>query len=174
MADKQIGKYIEEIEKNGLTYSNTLVWYQKSGFPSVRKRAYQNHCQYIAYGHKEIKNDYTFNFKSSKKMRNLLQFEGCVSFEYRGGSPGEYLGHPTQKPSKLFKHLIEISSNKEDIILDPFLGSGTTMKAAQELGRSCIGVELEYNYIKMIRKRCYGITFLDRTVNYDFPEVIQP
>jgi len=168
MSDRQIGKYIEEIKQSGLTYSNTLVWYQKSGFPSVRKRAYQSHCQYIAYGHKEIENAYTFNFKSSKEMRNLLEFEGCVSFEYKGGSPGEYLGHPTQKPSKLIKHLMEISSNKYETVLDPFIGSGTTMWVAQNLRRDCIGMELDPKYIEMTKKRCFTRTFLDREVKYDF------
>ena len=168
MSDRQIGEYINELQSEKLIYSNTLVWYQKSGFPSVRKRAYQSHCQYIAYGHKEVENsDYVFNFKSSPEMRNLLEFEGCVSFEYDGGSPGEYLGHPTQKPSKLISHLMEISSNKDDTVLDPFLGSGTTMFAAQNLRRNCIGIELDNKYVDMAMKRCFHRSFLDRKVKYN-------
>lgn len=172
MSDRQIGDYIKTVENLELTYSNTLVWFQTSGFPSVRKRSFQNHCQYIAFGHKEINEKYTFNFKNSKEMRNLLHFEGCVSFEYKGGSPGEYVGHPTQKPSKLFIHLIEISSNEKDVVLDPFLGSGTTMFACQNLKRSCIGVEISPDYCDLVKRRCFGRQFLDREVKYSF-EVVE-
>ena len=65
----------------------------------------------------------------------------------------EYFGHPTQKPKALIKYLIQSCSNENDIILDPFLGSGTTAKACEELNRRWVGAELEGEYITMINKR---------------------
>jgi DNA modification methylase len=65
----------------------------------------------------------------------------------------EYFGHPTQKPKALIKYLIQSCSNEGDIILDPFLGSGTTAKACEELNRRWLGAELEEDYISMINKR---------------------
>lgn len=61
--------------------------------------------------------------------------------------------HPTEKPLKLFKHLIEVSSNLGDIVFDPFLGSGTTAVGCMELGRNYIGVELNEEYYKMAETR---------------------
>jgi len=61
--------------------------------------------------------------------------------------------HPTQKPVKLFMQIIEKYSQPGDKILDPFLGSGTTMIAAQKTGRSCTGIEREAAYCEIARKR---------------------
>jgi len=76
--------------------------------------------------------------------------------------------HPTSKPVELIKRIIKTSTNKDDIIFDPFLGSGATLKAAQDTSRSCIGIELNHKYIKKIKQRCWGRQFLDRQVEYDF------
>jgi DNA modification methylase len=61
--------------------------------------------------------------------------------------------HPTEKPLKLFKHFIEISSNEGDVVFDPFLGSGTTAVGAIELNRKYIGVELSQEYFKVAQNR---------------------
>jgi len=61
--------------------------------------------------------------------------------------------HPTQKPLKLIKRLIEASSNQNNIILDPFMGSGTTAIASKLLNRNYIGFEIDENYIEQSNKR---------------------
>jgi len=62
--------------------------------------------------------------------------------------------HPTQKAIETIEFFINISSNKDEVVFDPFLGSGTTMKASQNRGRSCIGVELDDKYCDIIKNRC--------------------
>ena len=61
--------------------------------------------------------------------------------------------HPTEKPLELIKLLITKSSNEDDIILDPFLGSGTTAVACKQLNRNYIGIELSEEYCEIARKR---------------------
>jgi len=61
--------------------------------------------------------------------------------------------HPTQKPLKLFSYLVQTYSNPEQTILDPFMGSGTTLRAAKDLNRKCIGIELEEKYCEIAVKR---------------------
>ena len=61
--------------------------------------------------------------------------------------------HPTQKPLDLFAYLIRTYSNENDLILDPFLGSGTTAVAAKQLGRKFIGIEISEKYCKIARDR---------------------
>lgn len=61
--------------------------------------------------------------------------------------------HPSRKPIRLINELIELFTNKDDLIVDPFLGSGTTLIAAEKLGRRCIGAELDPEYCAHIIKR---------------------
>ena len=60
--------------------------------------------------------------------------------------------HPTQKPVKLFEYIIQDYPHS-DFILDPFLGSGTTLVAAKNLGRRAIGIEIEYKYCQIAEQR---------------------
>jgi site-specific DNA-methyltransferase (adenine-specific)/modification methylase len=61
--------------------------------------------------------------------------------------------HPTQKPEEMLKRIIVASSNKNDVVLDPFLGSGTTAVVAKQLGRQYIGIEKEEKYFEASKKR---------------------
>mgnify|MGYP001562625825 CR=1 FL=1 len=61
--------------------------------------------------------------------------------------------HPTQKPLELMKWIIENYANKDDLIFDPFLGSGTTAVAAKQLGRKYIGIEISEKYCEISRQR---------------------
>jgi len=65
----------------------------------------------------------------------------------------ERLGYPTQKPLALLERIISASSNPGDVVLDPFCGCGTAVDAAQQLGRSWIGIDVTYLAIDLIRKR---------------------
>ena len=68
-------------------------------------------------------------------------------------NPEGYKEHPTQKPLSLMKYCVNNYSNKNDLILDPFLGSGTTAVAAKELGRRFIGIEIEPKYVEIANRR---------------------
>ncbi|MCX6036179.1 MAG: DNA methyltransferase [Chloroflexi bacterium] len=65
----------------------------------------------------------------------------------------ERLGYPTQKPQALLERIIESSSKKGDLVLDPFCGCGTTVHAAQKLGRHWIGIDITYLAINLIKRR---------------------
>jgi len=65
----------------------------------------------------------------------------------------ERLGYPTQKPQTLLERIISASTNEEDLVLDPFCGCGTTIHAAQKLGRQWIGIDVTYLAINLIKRR---------------------
>ena len=65
----------------------------------------------------------------------------------------ERLGYPTQKPVALYERMIKASSNQHDIVLDPFAGSGTTLDAAESLGRKWIGIDIGDEAIEIIQTR---------------------
>ena len=67
------------------------------------------------------------------------------------------IGHVTPKPLEMIKNIIKHSSNKGDIVLDCFMGSGTTAVACKELGRNFIGIEKEQEYIDLSTKRINDI-----------------
>jgi len=87
---------------------------------------------------------------------NFSQQENVDVFRYpkpQSNFNKERRYHPTSKPLNLIKKLISPTTNEKDMVLDPFLGSGTTMKACLELNRNCIGVEIEPKYIQIAKKR---------------------
>ncbi|BAP96601.1 DNA methylase family protein [Mycobacteroides abscessus subsp. massiliense CCUG 48898 = JCM 15300] len=73
--------------------------------------------------------------------------------------------HTTQKPDGLIRSLIDLFSDAGELVLDPFVGSGTTLAAASYLGRQAIGVELEEKYCEIAAKRLSG-----QTMTFDFEE----
>jgi DNA modification methylase len=64
-----------------------------------------------------------------------------------------FTGHPSQKPIALIEELVKRYSKENDVIFDPFMGSGTTLRASKELGRWCIGIEIEEKYCEIAAKR---------------------
>lgn len=85
---------------------------------------------------------YIFNEKNGKK--------NVWKYFFR---EDKQIKHPTQKPIRLISDIIKASSNEGDIIIDPFLGSGTTAIAAHNTGRFFIGIEKEPKYVEIARKR---------------------
>jgi len=69
------------------------------------------------------------------------------------GASKEKCGHPSQKPLELIEKLILCSTEPKDIVLDPFLGSGTTALSAEKLGRNWIGIEKNPQYVQIAEKR---------------------
>ena len=66
---------------------------------------------------------------------------------------GEYLGYPIQKPVAILETFVKASSNKGDVVLDPFCGCGTTVHAAEKLGRQWIGIDVTHIAVQLIRRR---------------------
>ena len=67
---------------------------------------------------------------------------------------GFHFLHPTQKSERSYSYFMNILADGDDVILDPFLGSGTTAYCAKKLGRKCIGIEIEEKYCEIAAKRC--------------------
>lgn len=90
--------------------------------------------------------------------------DGKLTFNYENGQQPDYIilpicsgnertEHPTQKPLKAMYPFIEYFTNKDDLILDPFAGSGTTAVAARNLGRRFMVIEKEHRYVEIIHHR---------------------
>ncbi len=77
----------------------------------------------------------------------------CINLHAIEHSYPTGFGHPSPKPETLMRWLVEYGSDRGDIILDPFMGSGTTLRAAKDLGRKAIGIEIEEKYCEIAARR---------------------
>jgi len=77
------------------------------------------------------------------------------TFSITGGA--ERVNHPTQKPLSLISRIVETSTRENGVILDPFMGSGTSAVAAKRAGRHFIGIELSPEYCEIARKRVAAV-----------------
>jgi len=91
------------------------------------------------------------NRKPNKRKPAVLRFHSQTS--WKNGNPIKTYKHPTQKPIYLIRELILTCSNKNDLIMDSFMGSGTTAVACKQLGRDFIGFEISKEYCEIANNR---------------------
>jgi DNA modification methylase len=89
-----------------------------------------------------------------------------------GGSSGERLGYPTQKPEALLERIIRASSDEGDMVLDPFCGCGTAVATAQALNRRWIGIDITHLAIALVRHRL--VTAFDQHISKTFEVIGEP
>ena len=128
----------------GMRTRTIFTWHKTNPVPSFRKVNYLSACEYAWIGSKGD-SAWTFNFKQQKEMHNF--------FETPNKSSYGKTKHPTEKPESLINHLLEIHTNENDLVLDCFMGSGTTGVSCKTLNRDFIGIELDEKYFKMANDR---------------------
>jgi site-specific DNA-methyltransferase (adenine-specific) len=153
---------------------NRITWQREKGRGATHN--WKNSMEDIWFATVSPK-DFTFNVDNVKMRRKVIapyKVDGKPKdwFESEGGnfrdtfpsnfwddisvpywSMPENTDHPTQKPEKLIAKLILASSNPDDVVFDPFLGSGTTAVVAKKLGRQYVGIECEREYCAIAQKR---------------------
>ena len=125
--------------------------------PNFRGTRFTNAHETLIWASKNEKSKYTFNYQSLKCLNDDLQMRSTWNLPICSGkerlkSNGVKI-HSTQKPESLLHRIVLASSNKDDFILDPFLGSGTTAVVSKKLGRNYFGIEKEKNYFDAANKR---------------------
>lgn len=143
-----------DICDSGRVFREFITWYKIDGITPAREYYSTNYEQFAIFTKWMPR---TFNFiPVEAKSRNYGSernagsvWEHCkISSHHKEGTE-----HPTQKPEIFLKRFIETYSNEDDLILDPFLGSGTTAYCAKKLNRKCIGIEIEERYCEIAKKR---------------------
>jgi site-specific DNA-methyltransferase (adenine-specific) len=131
---------IQQWAHKNADYNNFGTWVKPNPMPSLTKRRFTWGVElfvYMTWG------KHTFNFPEDGHALNWkLHPNGAHETE-----------HPTEKPVGLFTWLASLTSGSGDIILDPFMGSGTTLRAAKDLGRKAIGIEIEERYCEIAAER---------------------
>lgn len=171
--DWRSGAAIQRAGSRHLTLRNRITWEREKGRGS--KTNWKSASEDIWFF--TVSDDYTFNADRVRLKRRVIapytengkpkDWDEEKAGRFRLTHPSnvwtdltvpfwsmrENTDHPTQKPEKLLAKLILCSTNKGDLVLDPFLGSGTSAVAAKKLGRGFTGIEIEEEYCLMAAKR---------------------
>jgi len=132
-------------ESHKLYYKTTGIWHKTNPMPRNMNLHFVNSTEawvYFTYG----KRTGTFN-NEGKVIHDFLETGVAANGERKYGK------HPTQKPVALMEFFVQVLSNESDMILDPFMGSGSTGVAAKKNNRNFIGVELNESYFQMATRR---------------------
>lgn len=142
---EQFGKLKEIFENNGLMLKDKLIWEKTNPMPRNRDRRYISNIEILSW-YVKPKNKWTFNRQNGKYESSVLKYPS-----ESGGGFRRY--HPTQKNLKMIEYLIKIHTNENDVVLDPFMGSGTTGVACMNLNRRFMGIELDESYFNIAKNR---------------------
>ena len=150
----RVGSIIQDL---GFWILNDVIWNKNNPMPNFRGTRFTNAHETLIWASKDKNSKYTFNYQSLKCLNDDLQIRSTWNLPICNGSErlkekGKKV-HSTQKPESLLHRVLLASSNKNDLVLDPFLGSGTTAVVAKKLGRIFYGIEKEKSYYDAANKR---------------------
>jgi modification methylase len=152
----------------GFWFLNDIVWVKTNPMPNFRGTRFTNAHETMIWATPTKTGGYTFNYDTMKKLNNGKQMRSdwnldiCLGGERLKGTDGKSL-HNTQKPESLLQRIILASTRAGDVILDPFMGSGTTGAVARALGRNFIGIEQDAGYVAAALERIAAIMPVDLT-----------
>ena len=142
----------------GLKFNSWITWHYTQGIGKTKGFS-PRHDDILMFTKSD---NYQFNLDNVRIPQKYYRTRNNM----RGANPGNVWkyshvhysnpnrqSHPTQKPAGIVERMILASSKELDVVLDPFLGSGTTARVCQQLRRNCIGIEIEPNYIDMTYER---------------------
>lgn len=146
----------------GFWILNDIIWAKTNPIPNFKGTRFTNAHETLIWCCPNENAKYTFNYESMKafneglQMRSDWYFPVCNGPERLKDKSGKKV-HTTQKPEGLLYRIILATTNPNDVILDPFFGTGTTGAVAKKLGRHFIGIEKEKSYVEYAQKRIEAI-----------------
>lgn len=151
----QVGYALQSL---GFQIMNEIVWYKPNAPPNLSGRYFAHAHESLIWAKKTKNAKHYFNYglmkkwndkmsPSGKQMRSIWYIPSTPLEEKRAGK------HPTQKPLELMRRIILSCSKEGDLILDPFLGSGTTGVIASKFNRKFIGIEIDKEFCNLAIKR---------------------
>lgn len=134
--DYAISDFRSILKKVGFTPKRTLVWVKNNHTSGDLEGDYANKTEFLLYAQK------------GRRLLNGGRDTNVMYFDRVGD-----MKHPTQKPTTMMNYLIEKSTNKNELVYDPYMGSGTTARACKDLSRNYIGSEISKDYCNIAEDR---------------------
>ncbi|MDR0485025.1 MAG: site-specific DNA-methyltransferase [Alphaproteobacteria bacterium] len=156
----RLGKIIQDL---GFWILNDIIWSKSNPMPNFKGTRFTNAHETLLWCAKNKDAKYYFHYHSmkilndDKQMSSIWELPICSGNERVRSDDNKTL-HPTQKPLSLLNRILLSSTTTESIVLDPFLGSGTTGVVAKILGRKFIGIDKEKPYLEVALNRIKNST----------------
>lgn len=150
----RVGATLQDL---GFWILNDVIWRKTNPMPNFRGRRFTNAHETLIWCTRDQDSRYLFNYEAMKNLNDDLQMRSdwllplCTGPE-RLKKDGKK-AHPTQKPEALLHRVIIASTKLNDVVFDPFFGSGTTGSVAKKLGRRFVGIERDSGYIALALER---------------------
>ena len=145
MAIIKVETIIQLAEKHGFYYKTTGIWHKTNPMPRNMNLHFVNSTEAWVY--------FTYKKRTGTFNNGGAMFHDFIETSVTPNGERKYGKHPTQKPESLVQHFVEILSNPNDYVLDPFMGSGTTGVVSKRTDRNFIGIELDGDYFRIAQER---------------------
>src|ERR1700674_1530454 len=156
----RVGTILQDL---GFWILNDVIWRKTNPMPNFRGRRFTNAHETLIWASRDAgARQYTFNYEALKAGNEDIQVRSdwtlslCTGEERLKGKDKKKL-HPTQKPEALLARVILAASRPDDLVLDPFCGTGTTGAAAKRLGRRFLGIERDSGYAEAAKARIAAV-----------------
>jgi DNA modification methylase len=141
---RRISHFCDLLEQLGMTIRHIAGWHKLNPAPQARKVKWQDALELFVIATKNKGAGHHYNYREGQH-HDVIATPICQG--------NERLGHPTQKPEALFEPIVRWWSYPNDLVVDPFVGVGTSCVVAKRLGRRFIGIEIDEKYAEVARRR---------------------
>jgi site-specific DNA-methyltransferase (adenine-specific) len=156
----------------GYKILNDIAWYKVNPPPNLSCRYFTHATETVLWARRDPKGRHTFHYAEMKRENRDRQMQSLWHIKPPAAREKRYGKHPTQKPEALLDRIIRASSNPNDLVLDPFCGSGTTGVVSARTGRRFVGIDLVESYLSIalarledeLRSEQLGLSFNSFTV----------
>jgi modification methylase len=158
----RVGAILQDL---GYWVLNDIVWRKANPMPNFRGRRFTNAHETLLWCARSQHAKYTFNYDAMKALNDDLQMRSDWFLPLCGGPERLKIdgrkAHPTQKPEALLHRVLLAATRPDDLVLDPFFGTGTTGAVAKRLGRRWIGIERDPDYAALAAARIAAVVPAD-------------
>ncbi|HKV04148.1 MAG TPA: site-specific DNA-methyltransferase [Candidatus Acidoferrales bacterium] len=137
-----------------------VTWFKPNAQPNITGRLLTESTEFVIWAVNappEEAKGWTFNYADAKLFNAGKQLRNMWTIPYTPASEKQLGTHPTQKPIALLMRMVKIWTRPEDVVLDCFLGTGTTAVACEALGRKWVGIEKDEKYVVITQRRLAGV-----------------
>jgi len=148
-----IKKVMDEL---GYKIINIIIWHKSDPPPLIYKNKFRFSYEFIIWGRKG--HTHSFDYENMFKVNNQ-EMQDVWKLPAVSLNEKKYGKHPTQKPECLLERIIMSSTKESDLVLDPFMGSGTSGVVAKKMKRNYIGIEIDKGYFSIAKLRISNALF---------------
>jgi site-specific DNA-methyltransferase (adenine-specific) len=141
------------MQQLGFKLLNEITWEKPNPPPNLSCRYFTHSTETILWAAREAKSKHKFNYQLMRRQNGDRQMKSVWKFTAPTGAEKQFGAHPTQKPLALLERIIAAASDAGDLVVDPFVGSGTTGIAATRMGRRFIGIDTEAKFLDLAIER---------------------